>query len=110
MIRDGKPSFPQTDRVRDVVRYRLFAIWYREKFSADPVSYLDKSKARPEPAMPEGTIYTCPMHPEVRSNKPGKCPKCGMFLERVKTHPRANMLYDPSHYVLQCLDYLENIL
>ncbi|MBJ6135350.1 sugar phosphate isomerase/epimerase [Ochrobactrum sp. Q0168] len=32
-----------------------------------------------------------------------------MFLERVKNHPRANMLYDPSHYVLQCLDYLDNI-
>ncbi len=32
-----------------------------------------------------------------------------MFLERVKNHKRANMLYDPSHYVLQCLDYLDNI-
>lgn len=26
------------------------------------------------------TTYTCPMHPEVRSDKPGKCPKCGMNL------------------------------
>ena len=25
-------------------------------------------------------IYTCSMHPEVKSNKPGKCPKCGMDL------------------------------
>jgi sugar phosphate isomerase/epimerase len=32
-----------------------------------------------------------------------------MFLERVGGHARACMLYDPSHYVLQCLDYLENI-
>ncbi|WP_349435938.1 sugar phosphate isomerase/epimerase [Pararhizobium sp. A13] len=32
-----------------------------------------------------------------------------MFLERTGNHTRANMLYDPSHYVLQCLDYLENI-
>ncbi len=32
-----------------------------------------------------------------------------MFLERVNNHPRANMLYDPSHYVLQCLDYLDHI-
>jgi sugar phosphate isomerase/epimerase len=32
-----------------------------------------------------------------------------MFLERTGNHARANMLYDPSHYVLQCLDYLENI-
>lgn len=27
-----------------------------------------------------GTVYTCPMHPEIRSDKPGSCPKCGMFL------------------------------
>jgi hypothetical protein len=27
--------------------------------------------------------YTCPMHPEVKSDKPGKCPKCGMKLEKV---------------------------
>lgn len=32
-----------------------------------------------------------------------------MFLERTGNHPRANMLYDPSHYVLQCLDYLDHI-
>ena len=32
-----------------------------------------------------------------------------MFLERVNNHPRANMLYDPSHYALQHLDYLEHI-
>ena len=32
-----------------------------------------------------------------------------MFLERVGNHARCNMLYDPSHYVLQCLDYIDNI-
>lgn len=32
-----------------------------------------------------------------------------MFLDRVDQHPRANMLFDPSHYVLQQLDYLQNI-
>lgn len=32
-----------------------------------------------------------------------------MFLDRVKGHARANMLYDPSHYVLQALDYLDHI-
>ncbi len=32
-----------------------------------------------------------------------------MFLDRVDGHPRANLIYDPSHFVLQCLDYLEHI-
>jgi len=32
-----------------------------------------------------------------------------MFLERVDSHPRAKMLYDPSHYVLQQLDYLDHL-
>jgi sugar phosphate isomerase/epimerase len=32
-----------------------------------------------------------------------------MFLEKVNGHPRACLLYDPSHFVLQCLDYLEYI-
>ncbi|BDI60167.1 copper-translocating P-type ATPase [Qipengyuania nanhaisediminis] len=31
--------------------------------------------------MPEGTIYTCPMHPEIRQTGPGSCPICGMALE-----------------------------
>lgn len=29
-----------------------------------------------------GATYTCPMHPEVVSHEPGKCPKCGMNLEK----------------------------
>ncbi|WP_249383948.1 copper-translocating P-type ATPase [Chitinivorax sp. B] len=36
-----------------------------------------------KPAMPPGTIYTCPMHPEIRSAQPGNCPKCGMTLEPI---------------------------
>jgi len=32
---------------------------------------------------PAGTIYTCPMHPEVQQDHPGNCPKCGMSLEPV---------------------------
>ena len=33
------------------------------------------------PPEPGGTVYTCPMHPEVRQDHPGTCPKCGMTLE-----------------------------
>ncbi|MDF2446958.1 MAG: Cu2+-exporting ATPase [Moraxellaceae bacterium] len=35
----------------------------------------------PTPAVAPGTIYTCPMHPEIRQDKPGNCPICGMALE-----------------------------
>ena len=52
----------------------------RSKFAADPAKYLDKAAAAPPPASP-GTIYTCPMHPEVRQIGPGACPICGMALE-----------------------------
>lgn len=52
----------------------------RTKFAADPAKYLAKEKAR-EPEMPAGTIYTCPMHPEIRQVGPGTCPICGMALE-----------------------------
>lgn len=30
----------------------------------------------------ESPVYACPMHPEIRSSRPGACPKCGMRLER----------------------------
>lgn len=37
----------------------------------------------PPPDSPTGTVYTCPMHPEIRQDHPGNCPKCGMTLEPV---------------------------
>jgi hypothetical protein len=40
------------------------------------------SGERAAPSEVEGAEYTCPMHPEVVSNTPGKCPKCGMNLEK----------------------------
>lgn len=52
----------------------------KAKFEADPSAYLDGNKSTPKP-MPKGTLYTCPMHPEVISDHPGDCPKCGMALE-----------------------------
>ena len=52
----------------------------RTKFVADPIRYLDPASAPAEP-VPDGTIYTCPMHPEVRQIGPGACPICGMGLE-----------------------------
>ena len=53
------------------------------KFAANPAKYgvaAAAAPAIPEPVA-EGTTYTCPMHPEVRQDRPGDCPKCGMALE-----------------------------
>jgi len=61
-----------------------------EKFKADPDRYLNPPEHDPtvtSPAMgalpeaAEGTIWTCPMHPEIRRDGPGTCPICGMALE-----------------------------
>ena len=51
----------------------------RTKFVADPEPISAASTARAE--APAGTIYTCPMHPDIRQIGPGSCPICGMALE-----------------------------
>ena len=53
----------------------------RGKFAADPEKYLDTNKPQDRAPVPEGTTYTCPMHPEIRQVGPGSCPICGMALE-----------------------------
>ncbi|OGO96838.1 MAG: copper-translocating P-type ATPase [Curvibacter sp. RIFCSPHIGHO2_12_FULL_63_18] len=54
------------------------------KFDANPMQYMGgfQEKAASQPAA-AGTVYTCPMHPEIRQDHPGSCPKCGMALEPV---------------------------
>ena len=54
----------------------------RGKFAADPLLYL-KPAAQAAPTPPKGTIFTCPMHPQIRQEGPGSCPICGMALEPV---------------------------
>ncbi|MET3106435.1 Cu+-exporting ATPase [Oxalobacteraceae bacterium GrIS 1.18] len=54
----------------------------KTRFDANPAQYLDASPVQTAQA-PADTIYTCPMHPEIRQNHPGICPKCGMALEPV---------------------------
>jgi Cu+-exporting ATPase len=60
--------------------YHFCSARCREKFVAEPWKYL---APEPAPAAPvvAGTIYTCPMHPEIRRDQPGHCPICGMALE-----------------------------
>ena len=49
-------------------------------FEAAPEKYLSRDDP-PIAASPDGTTYTCPMHPEIRQIGPGSCPICGMALE-----------------------------
>src|SRR5438552_14696546 len=51
----------------------------KTKFAADPNAYLEPRPAKQD--VPKDTIYTCPMHPEIRQVGPGSCPICGMALE-----------------------------
>ena len=55
----------------------------QSKFMAEPANYAAPATERKADAVPEGTIYTCPMHPEIRQVGPGSCPICGMGLEPV---------------------------
>ena len=68
----------------------------RTKFLANPQKYLEPAAADPPATAAErapapeaaaaaaaSTVYTCPMHPEIRQDRPGNCPKCGMTLEPV---------------------------
>ena len=49
--------------------------------AGDPIPASRSASDPSNPGAPESpTAYTCPMHPEVTSDSPGKCPKCGMAL------------------------------
>ncbi len=68
-----------------------------KRFVADPEEFLFKTEL-PEPAKPPdaGVEYFCPMDPEVVSDRPGACPKCGMALERrILSAAGANQAPDP---------------
>ena len=69
--------FEQTD-------YHFCSAGCRSKFTKDPPHYLNRSTAGAlagSPTVAEGTIWTCPMHPQIRQIGPGNCPICGMALE-----------------------------
>lgn len=52
-------------------------------FNQQPEKYIksDQRSEQPLDATVPGTLYTCPMHPEIQQDHPGSCPKCGMALE-----------------------------
>ena len=63
------------------VRHYFCSGHCKTKFLADPQMYLSGAHLDAVEEVPEGTIYTCPMHPEIRQKGPGSCPICGMALE-----------------------------
>jgi Cu+-exporting ATPase len=78
---------------RDGRRFHFCSQRCHGKFTADPHAY--PADREPAPPAPEGTVYTCPMHPEVRQIGPGACPICGMALE--PETPTADMGPDPEY-------------
>ena len=52
-----------------------------EKFRVNPAAFLKPEPVAAVAPLPSGTLYTCPMHPEIRQAAPGSCPICGMGLE-----------------------------
>ena len=81
----GMTVDPETSKHRSDyggVTYHFCSAGCRTKFAAAPEQYLEKANAEPQHAdVPEGTVYTCPMHPQIRQIGPGSCPICGMALE-----------------------------
>jgi P-type Cu+ transporter len=72
--------------------YHFCGIRCLDKFKNDPDSFPPREVPQPEaakdsaaiPVAANGSTYTCPMHPEIRQNHPGSCPKCGIALESVE--------------------------
>ena len=64
----------------------------RATFEQDPTRFVKARTGSEEKTVGRataGTVYTCPMHPEVRQDQPGTCPLCGMALEPVMATPAA---------------------
>jgi P-type Cu+ transporter len=78
-----------TEQSPHVFHYKNNPIYFcsagcKTKFISSPEKYSatdSDAKATSHNQAPVGTIYTCPMHPEVRQEHAGSCPKCGMALE-----------------------------
>ncbi|WP_230280651.1 heavy metal translocating P-type ATPase [Croceicoccus sp. Ery15] len=66
--------------------YHFCSARCRTHFIEDPDRWLNPADEVPAP---EGAIWTCPMHPEVRQDHPGACPICGMALEPEMVDPDA---------------------
>lgn len=76
----GRPTYAHSGQT-----YYFCSEGCRTKFASDPARYLTKQGAAKP--LPQGTLYTCPMHPEIVKEGPGHCPICGMALEPMGVPP-----------------------
>ena len=73
---------PDKSAAHEGTTYYFCSMRCVDKFKANPKHYLDPdTDAKSAPVAVLGAIFTCPMHPEIRQDHPGTCPKCGMALE-----------------------------
>ncbi len=71
-----KPSHVHGDQI-----FHFCSQGCHDKFEADPHFYLSGASKRKVKVAPKGTLYTCPMHPEIIEDHSVDCPLCGMALE-----------------------------
>src|SRR5271170_3837524 len=90
-LKDPVCGMPVTVRAPQALDYAGKTVHFcsagcKTKFAANPSKYVVTQSASVS-QVPETlaavvvTVYTCPMHPDVRQDQPGACPKCGMPLE-----------------------------
>jgi Cu+-exporting ATPase len=76
------PTSSSRQEVVDGKTYYFCSAHCQSKFAAHPENFVGAHGSKASLTVAPGN-YTCPMHPEVRSQNPGTCPKCGMALEPV---------------------------
>lgn len=96
ILKDPVCGMTVTTRSTHVLQHEGGPVYFcspgcKAKFEANPDKYAKRggqpaaplvlAPAQPAQPGPPGTTYTCPMHPEIRQDHPGNCPKCGMTLE-----------------------------
>lgn len=74
-------SVGKSSHIHEGQKYHFCSQGCHDKFSADPVYYLSGAHQKAAENAPSGTMFTCPMDPEIVQEGPGTCPICGMALE-----------------------------
>jgi Cu+-exporting ATPase len=88
----GKGKASLTYRDED---YHFCSPKCHDQFEADPYFYLSGNNKKKKNPVPENTLFTCPMDPEIIQEGPGTCPVCGMALE-----PMSGVSDEPNHELI----------